>query len=142
MQIPLFPCNWVWPGFGRRPQGELVLPSVLCHPSSVIRPMSSIADTYYSTATALLAQAREQNAPTLKKLGALAGQSVASGGVIHTFGSGHSEVIGREIIGRAMTATMNWIFWAMPLESESIRCLAQLEASSRSSHCSAAGRQS
>ncbi len=63
--------------------------------------MASIADTYYATATGMLARAREQNAATLKKLGALAGQSVAGGGVIHTFGSGHSEVIGREIIGRA-----------------------------------------
>jgi uncharacterized phosphosugar-binding protein len=63
--------------------------------------MASIADNYYATATALLARARDQNAPTLKKLGALLGASVAGGGVIHTFGSGHSEVIGREIIGRA-----------------------------------------
>lgn len=63
--------------------------------------MSSIADTYYATATALLARAREVNAPTLKKLGAILGASVARGGVIHTFGSGHSDVIGREIIGRA-----------------------------------------
>ena len=63
--------------------------------------MGSIADTYYSLATTLLARAREQNAPTLKKLGAIIGRSVADGGVIHTFGSGHSEVIGREIIGRA-----------------------------------------
>ncbi len=63
--------------------------------------MPSLADTYYATATALLTRACEVNAPTLKKLGALLGASVASGGVIHTFGSGHSEVIGREIIGRA-----------------------------------------
>jgi uncharacterized phosphosugar-binding protein len=63
--------------------------------------MASLADNYYATATALLARAREQNTPTLKKLGAVLGQSVAGGGVIHTFGSGHSEVIGREIIGRA-----------------------------------------
>ncbi|HWA25261.1 MAG TPA: sugar isomerase domain-containing protein [Lacunisphaera sp.] len=63
--------------------------------------MASLADSYYSNATALLARAREVNAPTLKKLGAVLGQSVANGGVIHTFGSGHSEVIGREIIGRA-----------------------------------------
>ena len=63
--------------------------------------MASLADTYYATATALLARAREQNAPVLKKLCAILGQSVAGGGVIHTFGSGHSEVIGREIIGRA-----------------------------------------
>jgi len=63
--------------------------------------MASIADNYYATATTLLGRAREQNAPVLKKLGVILGQSVASGGVIHTFGSGHSEVIGREIIGRA-----------------------------------------
>lgn len=63
--------------------------------------MASLADNYFATATALLARARELNAPTLKKLGALLGQSVANGGVIHTFGSGHSEVISREIIGRA-----------------------------------------
>src|SRR3954471_2719752 len=69
--------------------------------SLAFSPMSSIADTYYSLATTLLARAREQNAATLKKLGALIGESVAGGGVIHTFGSGHSEVIGREIIGRA-----------------------------------------
>ena len=63
--------------------------------------MPSLADTYYSTGTTLLDRARETNSATLKKLGALVGASVASGGVIHTFGSGHSEVIGREIIGRA-----------------------------------------
>lgn len=61
----------------------------------------SSADTYFTQSTALLTQAREANAPTLKKLGAVIGQSVAAGGVIHTFGSGHSEVISREIIGRA-----------------------------------------
>jgi uncharacterized phosphosugar-binding protein len=61
----------------------------------------SSADTYFSHSTALLAQAREANTPTLKKLGAIIGRSVAAGGVIHTFGSGHSEVIAREIIGRA-----------------------------------------
>jgi uncharacterized phosphosugar-binding protein len=61
----------------------------------------SSADAYFAQSTALLASAREANAATLKKLGALVGQSVASGGVIHTFGSGHSEVISREIIGRA-----------------------------------------
>ncbi len=63
--------------------------------------MATIADTYYATATALLARAREINAPTLKELGTILGQSVANGGVIHVFGSGHSDVIGREIIGRA-----------------------------------------
>lgn len=63
--------------------------------------MPSSADTYYTEAAALLAHARETNAATLRKLGAIIGQSVADGGVIHTFGSGHSEIISREIIGRA-----------------------------------------
>jgi uncharacterized phosphosugar-binding protein len=63
--------------------------------------MASIADNYYAAATALLARARETNAPTLRKIAAVIGQSVANGGVLHVFGSGHSEVIGREIIGRA-----------------------------------------
>lgn len=63
--------------------------------------MSTSAETYYQQSTALLAQARDTNAATLKKLGAVIGQSVANGGVIHTFGSGHSEIISREIIGRA-----------------------------------------
>jgi uncharacterized phosphosugar-binding protein len=63
--------------------------------------MASIADNYYAAATALLARARETNAPTLRKIAAVIGESVAKGGVIHVFGSGHSEVIGREIIGRA-----------------------------------------
>ncbi|MFA6288565.1 MAG: sugar isomerase domain-containing protein [Opitutaceae bacterium] len=61
----------------------------------------SLADSYFASATALLARAREKNAPTLKALGPLIGKSIAAGGVLHTFGSGHSELIGREIIGRA-----------------------------------------
>lgn len=61
----------------------------------------SLAESYYTTATTMLARAREKNETTLKKCGALIGESVARGGVLHTFGSGHSEIIGREIIGRA-----------------------------------------
>ena len=49
----------------------------------------------------MLDRAREANAATLKAAGELIGQSIAGGGVLHTFGSGHSEIIGREIIGRA-----------------------------------------
>ncbi|GAB5562484.1 MAG: sugar isomerase domain-containing protein [Synoicihabitans sp.] len=64
-------------------------------------PMSSPAETYFTTAQDMLSRARELNAPVLSKAGALIGQSIADGGVLHTFGSGHSEIIGREIIGRA-----------------------------------------
>jgi uncharacterized phosphosugar-binding protein len=63
--------------------------------------MPSLAATYLATATGLLQKACAQNIPVLKTLAPIIGESVAKGGVIHTFGSGHSEVIGREIIGRA-----------------------------------------
>jgi hypothetical protein len=56
----------------------------------------SSADAYFATATQLLARAREVNAPTLRRCGALIGANVAEGGVLHTFGSGHREIIGRE----------------------------------------------
>jgi uncharacterized phosphosugar-binding protein len=63
--------------------------------------LSPLADTYYTTVTALLARAREVNATTLRAAGTAIGRSLASGGVLHTFGSGHSEILARELIGRA-----------------------------------------
>ncbi|MEI6105606.1 MAG: sugar isomerase domain-containing protein [Opitutae bacterium] len=63
--------------------------------------MSSPAAAYLVTATALLQRACAGNAPVLKELGGVIGTSLAKGGVLHTFGSGHSEIISREIIGRA-----------------------------------------
>lgn len=63
--------------------------------------MPTLADTYYERAGALLALAREANAPAIARLAPIIGQSIARGGVVHTFGSGHSELISREIIGRA-----------------------------------------
>src|SRR4051812_26071360 len=63
--------------------------------------MSDLPSQYLATANALLQKACALNAPVLKKLGPVIGASLAKGGVLHTFGSGHSEVIGREIIGRA-----------------------------------------
>jgi uncharacterized phosphosugar-binding protein len=63
--------------------------------------MPSLPETYYARANALLAQAWETNAPVIARTAPLVGASIARGGVVHTFGSGHSDVIGREIIGRA-----------------------------------------
>lgn len=63
--------------------------------------MPSLADTYLATASALLQKACAQNRPVLAKLGPVIGESLAKGGVLHLFGSGHSEVIAREVIGRA-----------------------------------------
>jgi len=63
--------------------------------------MPSLPAHYLATATALLEKACAQNAPVLRQLGPVIGESLARGGMLHTFGSGHSEVISRELIGRA-----------------------------------------
>lgn len=63
--------------------------------------MSSLADTFYQRATGLIESARQKNLPVIQTLAPLIGRSLASGGMLHAFGSGHSEVIAREIIGRA-----------------------------------------
>lgn len=70
-------------------------------PSKQYPRMSSLAETYLATATALLQKATALNAPVLKQLAPVIGASLAHGGVLHVFGSGHSEIISREIIGRA-----------------------------------------
>lgn len=63
--------------------------------------ISPLADSYYARANQLLSAAWTTNEPTIARLAPILGQVVARGGVIHTFGSGHSELISREIIGRA-----------------------------------------
>ena len=63
--------------------------------------MSELAAAYYARTTAMLATAWEKNAPVIAALAPILGASVARGEVIHTFGSGHSEIIAREIVGRA-----------------------------------------
>ncbi len=61
----------------------------------------SLASSYYTRANEMLAHAWTVNAPAIAQLAPVIGASLARGGVLHTFGSGHSELIGREIIGRA-----------------------------------------
>jgi len=63
--------------------------------------MSSLSDTYSARARDFLARAEEKNAPVIARLAPVIGASLAKGGMLHTFGSGHSDVIAREIIGRA-----------------------------------------
>jgi uncharacterized phosphosugar-binding protein len=60
-----------------------------------------LAADYYARANVMLATAWEKNAATIAQLTPILGASVARGEVIHTFGSGHSEIIAREIVGRA-----------------------------------------
>lgn len=61
----------------------------------------SLASSYYDRANEMLAHAWIANADTIATLAPIIGASLAKGGVLHTFGSGHSELISREIIGRA-----------------------------------------
>ena len=61
----------------------------------------SLSAQYLTTATALLEKACAQNAPVLQQLGPVIGESLAKGGMLHLFGSGHSEIISRELVGRA-----------------------------------------
>ncbi len=61
----------------------------------------SLSETYFTRANEMLAHAWSANAPTIARLTPIIGESLARGGVLHTFGSGHSELIAREIIGRA-----------------------------------------
>ncbi|HWA08665.1 MAG TPA: sugar isomerase domain-containing protein [Opitutaceae bacterium] len=63
--------------------------------------MPSLAAAYHDRANELLARAWEANAPVIAQVAPVIGASIAKGGVVHTFGSGHSELISREIIGRA-----------------------------------------
>ncbi len=63
--------------------------------------MSPLASAYYDRSLAMLAAARANNAAVIAALTPVIGASVARGEVVHTFGSGHSEIIAREIVGRA-----------------------------------------
>jgi uncharacterized phosphosugar-binding protein len=63
--------------------------------------MGKLSDHYFAEAIRIQQEAYEKNKDTLQKLGPIIGKSLAAGGILHTFGSGHSDIIGREIIGRA-----------------------------------------
>jgi uncharacterized phosphosugar-binding protein len=63
--------------------------------------MPNLSANYVDAAGALLRACVESNRPVLETLGPIIGRSIAAGGILHTFGSGHSEIIAREVIGRA-----------------------------------------
>jgi len=64
-------------------------------------PSPSPADTFYAQSLGLITAAREKNHATIGALAPVIGKSLAAEGILHVFGSGHSEVLAREIIGRA-----------------------------------------
>ena len=60
-----------------------------------------LKESYLKTSLSLLDRVYLENKLKIEALAPLIADSVAAGGVIHTFGSGHSEIIGREMVGRA-----------------------------------------
>ena len=60
-----------------------------------------LKENYFKTAQTLLERVYLQNQATIERLAPLMATSVSEGCVIHTFGSGHSEIIGKEMVGRA-----------------------------------------
>lgn len=60
-----------------------------------------LKEDYLKSSLTLLERVYLQNQAAIERLGPLMAESVAANGVIHTFGSGHSEIIGREMVGRA-----------------------------------------
>jgi uncharacterized phosphosugar-binding protein len=61
----------------------------------------SLSTTYFETITIMQAAARRANSDTLRVAGKLIADSIAADGVLHTFGSGHSQILAAEIERRA-----------------------------------------
>jgi uncharacterized phosphosugar-binding protein len=61
----------------------------------------SLADSFFETSRALQARVYETNREVLRAAGRHIAASIASGGVLHTFGSGHSQILAAEIERRA-----------------------------------------
>lgn len=63
--------------------------------------MSRLSAQFYENALSLQRRVREANQKVLADAGTLIGKSIAEGGVLHTFGSGHSSILARELVHRA-----------------------------------------
>jgi len=60
-----------------------------------------IANDYYESIDALLAKIYKKQQETIKEIANKVGENLSEGGILHTFGSGHSSMIAKEITGRA-----------------------------------------
>ncbi len=61
----------------------------------------NLSDQFYNAIEALYKAVRDDNREVLRTLGGIIGQSLGSGGVLHTFGSGHSSILAQELVHRA-----------------------------------------
>lgn len=56
---------------------------------------------FFETVDGILRSIREHELPTIREAGGFIADAIEQGGLVHVFGSGHSELIAREIVGRA-----------------------------------------
>jgi uncharacterized phosphosugar-binding protein len=63
--------------------------------------MNPLPAAFQKHIESLLSLVGSANVAAIAAAGAAIGRSVADGGVLHTFGSGHSEILSRELIGRS-----------------------------------------
>ena len=56
---------------------------------------------FYNHLHGLFDEVKDKNQDALKTLGAVIGKSIGTGGVLHTFGSGHSGILAQELVHRA-----------------------------------------
>ena len=63
-----------------------------------------LSDQYFEQIQAGNSRIFQENRETLEKLGAVIGRSIGNGGVLHTFGSGHSAILARELVHRGRVA--------------------------------------
>lgn len=61
----------------------------------------TLSDTFFGVIDVLLHETRETNADALKRAGTALGECIANDGVLHVFGSGHSQIVAREVVNRA-----------------------------------------
>lgn len=61
----------------------------------------SLCDNYVKIIENLLIRTREVNKHALHNAGIALGDCIANDGVLHVFGSGHSQIIAREVVNRA-----------------------------------------
>ncbi len=63
--------------------------------------MARLSETFFAETQKLQERVLQANRDRLRELGAKIGASIAQGGILHLFGSGHSAMVALEIIGRA-----------------------------------------
>ena len=56
---------------------------------------------YFDTIRILLAQAEQKNAEIIRKLAETIAESIAAGGILHVFGTGHGHMLAEELFYRA-----------------------------------------